>query len=141
MLRDDVPVGMSVAATESGGATCLPSRNFGCDAAEYLTWSLGDLAVGESKVVQFVARQAGAQPAGFVIHNEMSVTDAGGSSASLAKDVAVVTGSDDADGDGVADTVEDAAPNGGDGNNDGTADRSEECRVGKEWRSRWSAYH
>ncbi len=34
----------------------------------------------------------GAQPAGFVIHNEMSVTDAGGGSASLAKDVTVVSG-------------------------------------------------
>ncbi len=39
-----------------------------------------------------MARQYGAQPAGFVIHNEMSVTDAGGGSASLAKDVTVVAG-------------------------------------------------
>ena len=104
VLRDDVPVGMSVNAAESGGATC--SGGFTCYDDEYLTWSLGDLAVGESRVVQFVARQNNTQSAGFVIHNEMSVTDAGGGSASLAKDVTVVSGNDDADGDGLTNSVE-----------------------------------
>jgi len=104
VLRDDVPVGMYVTSAESGGATC--SGGFTCYDDEYLTWTLDDLAVGESKVVQFVARQYNTQPAGFVIHNEMSVTDAGGGSASLAKDVTVVSGNGDADGDGLTNSVE-----------------------------------
>ena len=53
---------------------------------------MGDLAVGESKVVQFMARQTSAQPAGVLIHNEISVRHASGGSASLAKDVPVVVG-------------------------------------------------
>ena len=95
VLRDDVPVGMDVYYRESGGASCSNGSSGYIILAgrDYLTWSLGDLAMGESRVVQFVARQNGAQPYGFVIHNEMSVTDAGGGSASLAKDVAVVYGS------------------------------------------------
>jgi uncharacterized repeat protein (TIGR01451 family) len=107
VLRDDVPVGMDVQSYEAGGGTC-PNWNSGCDSNEYLTWSLGDLAVGESKVVQFTARQTSNLAAGFVIHNAMRVTDAGGGSASLAKDVAVVYGSDDADGDGLINSVEDS---------------------------------
>ena len=109
VLRDDVPVGMDVVAGESDGASCSNSgsTNFTCGSSDYLTWALGDLAVGESRVVQFVARQTGLAPSpGFVLHNEMSVTDAGGGSASLAKDVAVVDGSLDNDGDGLTNSVE-----------------------------------
>ena len=105
VLRDDVPFGTDVQLTESGGASCS-SVVSSCNSNEYLTWSLGDLAVGESKVVQFTAQQSGAQPAGFLIHNEMRVTDAGGGGATLAKDVAVVSGNGDIDGDGLTNSLE-----------------------------------
>ena len=58
--------------------------------------------------MQFMARQISAKPAGSLIHNEVSVTATGGERALLAKGVPVVSGIDDADGDGLTNSVEDS---------------------------------
>ena len=105
VLRDDVPLGMDVQSSEAAGGAC--SGFWVCEAGEYLTWNLGDLAPGESRVVRFTVRQVfNGLASGFVIHNEISVTDANGGSASLAKDVAVVSGNGDIDGDGLTNSLE-----------------------------------
>ena len=109
VLRDDVPQHMLVDSGQSGGASCI--GGFVCGYGEYLTWAPFDLEPGESRSVQFVAQLPWNTDvvAGTMIHNVMTVTDAGGHSASLAKDVVTVAQAPavtDTDGDGLLDSFE-----------------------------------
>jgi len=121
--------------SENGGAATGTVKRLNTDISQAITVSLASDDTSEATVPATVEIPAGQASAPFTItamdddllDATQTVTIAASHPGYAVDGTATVevTDYEDTDGDGVPDHVEDGAPNGGDGNNDGTADRQQ----------------
>ncbi len=114
-FTDNLPAGLTVANPANASATCTGGTITATAGTGVISYTGGSVAAGIACTVQV---DVGAGTDGVYVNTSGDLTSSSGNSGTAS---ATLTVNDD--GDGVPGIVEDGAPNGGDGNNDGTPDR------------------